>query len=97
VGFYVEGLPGKGKEDFYNFLARYVNPGKTPDPFKVDVDIFTGDGRIIETLQYRKCSAIDFDWYTQDVIFFYQISGKIEAEIRERYTFFCNDFRIELP
>jgi hypothetical protein len=97
VGFYVEGLPGKEKEDFYNFLARYTNPGKTPEPFNVDVDVFTGDGRIIETLQYRKCSAIDFDWYTQDVIFFYQISGKIEEEIRERYTFYCNDYRIELP
>jgi hypothetical protein len=72
-------------------------PTQHAKKFNVDVDVFTGDGTIIETLQYRKCSAIDFDWYTQDVIFFYQISGKVEEEIRERYTFYCNDYRIQLP
>ena len=97
VGFYVEGLPNKGKENLYHFLARYVNPGKTPEPFDVDVDVVTGDGRILETLQYRKCSGIDFNWYRQELIFLYQITGTMEEEIRERYTFYCDGYRIEVP
>jgi len=97
VGFYLEGLPGKGKEELYNFFARYVNPGKTPEPFDVDVDVVTGDGIILETLQYRSCSGIDVDWYTQDLVFLYQITGKVQEEIRERYTFYCDGYRIEVP
>jgi len=94
VGFYVEGLPSKGKENLYHFLARYVNPGKTPEPFNVDVDIITGDG---VTLQYEKCSGIDFGWYRQELIFLYQITGNMEEEIRERYTFYCDGYRIKVP
>ena len=97
VGFYLEGIPGKGKEELYNFLSRYVNPGKTPEPFDVDVEILTGDERILETLQYRSCSAIDFDWYTQDWAFVYQITGKIQPEIRERFTFYCDGYTIKVP
>jgi len=97
VGFYLEGIPSKEKEELYIFFARYVNPGKTPEPFDVDVEILTGDGRILETLQYRSCSAIDFDWYTQDLAFLYQITGKMQEEIRERYTLYCDGYRIEVP
>jgi hypothetical protein len=97
VGFYLESLPSKDREEFYSFIARYVNPGKAPEPFNAHIDVITGDGRVLETLQYTKCSAIDFDWYTQQLTFLYQISNKMEEEIRERYTFYCDGFRIDVP
>jgi len=96
-GFYVEATPDKDKIELYNFLARYVNPGKQPDPIDVDVDVLTGDGRVLETLQYRSCTAIDFDWYTQDFSFLYQITNEIEEEIREKFTFYCDGYTINVP
>jgi hypothetical protein len=95
-GFYVEATPDKDRIELYNFLARYVNPGKQPEPIDVDVDVLTGDGRILETLQYRSCSAIDFDWYTQDFSFLYQITNEIEEEIREKFTFYCDGYTIDV-
>ena len=96
-GFYVEATPDKDKIELYNFLARYVNPGKQPDPIDVDVDVLTGDRRVLETLQYRSCTAIDFDWYTQDFSFLYQITNEIEEEIREKFTFYCDGYTINVP
>jgi hypothetical protein len=96
MGFYVEALPDKSKNDFYNFFVRYVNPGKEPEPIDVDVDILTGDGRVLETLQYRSCTAIDFNLYSQEILFLYQITHKIDEEIREKYTFYCDGFTINV-
>ncbi len=97
VGFYIEALPSKEKEDIYNFFARYINPGKQPIPIDVDVEIITGDGRVIETLQYQDCTAIDFDWYSQQFTFLYQITNQIQEEIREKFTFYCDGYTIEVP
>ena len=95
-GFLIEASPDKDKTEFYNFLARYVNPGKIPDPIDVDVEVLTGDGRVLETLQYRSCTAIDFDWYSQDFSFFYQITNEMEEEIREKFTFYCDGYTIDV-
>ena len=95
-GFFIEATPDKDKIDLYNFLARYVNPGKQPDPIDVDVEVLTGDGRVLETLQYRSCTAIDFDWYSQDFSFLYQITNEIDAEIREKFTFYCDGYTINV-
>jgi len=95
-GFFIEALPDIDRTELYDFLARYVNPGKQPDPIDVDVEILTGDGRILETLQYRSCTAIDFDWYTQDFSFLYQITNEIQQEIREKYIFYCDGYTIDV-
>ena len=96
-GFYIEALPSKDKTELYNFLARYINPGKQPEPIDVDVDILTGDGRILETLQYRSCTAIDLDFYSQEFKFLYQITNEIQNEIREKFTFYCDGYTINVP
>ena len=95
-GFYVEATPDKDRIELYDFLARYVNPGKQPEPIDVDIDVLTGDGRILETLNYSSCSAIGLDWYTQDFSFLYQITNEIEEEIREKFTFYCDGFTIDV-
>jgi len=78
----------------YKFLARYVNPGKTPEPFDVAIDTLLGNGDILHRLHYTKCEAIDFDWYLQDATWLYQFSGKQQEEIRERYTLYCTGFKM---
>ena len=96
VGFYIEATPSKDKTEMYDFLARYVNPGKQPEPIDVDVEVLTGDGRVLETLQYHSCTAVDFDLYSQEFSFLYQITNEIKSEIREKVTFYCDGFTIDV-
>ena len=70
--------------------------GKTPEPIDADVEILTGDSRVLETLQYRSCTAIDFDWYSQDILFIYPITNEMDTEIREKYTFYCDGYTIDV-
>ncbi|MDH3657547.1 MAG: hypothetical protein OEM77_05370 [Nitrosopumilus sp.] len=96
-GFVVESLPQKEKTPIYEFISRYVNPGKTPEPFDVNIDTINGDGTILHRLQYVNCDSIDFWWYLQQANWFYQFSQKEQDEIRERYIFYCEGFGIDFP
>jgi len=96
-GFKLESLPTKEKAPFYKFVSRYINPGKTPEPFDVNIDTITGDGTTLHRLQYTKCSGVDFWWYLQDGTWFYQFSQKQQDEIRERYIFYCDGYGIAFP
>jgi len=96
-GFVLESLPEKEKAPFYKFISRYINPGKTPEPFDVNIDTITGDGTTLHRLQYTNCAGVDFWWYLQDGTWFYQFSQKQQDEIRERYIFYCDGFGIAFP
>ncbi len=97
-GFFVESNPSKDKFEVYEFLARYINPGKPPEPYDVTVDVVTGDGTILYNLKYTKCSAIDLDWYFQDFVTFYELDKEFPAgETRERFTHYCRGFGVEVP
>lgn len=96
-GFVIESLPEKNKASFYEFISRYVNPGKSPEPFDVSLDMVTGDKNILYTLEYTNCGAVDFWWYLQQGTWFYQFSDSGDGEIRERYIFYCNGFGVGFP
>ncbi len=96
-GFFVESNPSVDKAELYQDFARYINPGKAPEPFNVNVDVITGDGTVLHTLKYSKCSAIDLDWYLQDFVFFPALSNIPSPETRERYTHYCTGFWVEVP
>ncbi len=96
-GFVIESLPQKEKAPFYEFVSRYINPGKTPEPFDVNIDTINGDGTILHRLQYVNCDSVDFWWYLQQANWFYQFSQKEQDEIRERYVFYCEGFGIDFP
>jgi len=96
-GFVLESLPEKEKAPFYKFISRYINPGKTPEPFDVNIDTITGDGTTLHRLQYVNCDGVDFWWYLQQGTWFYQFSQKKQDEIRERYIFYCEGIRIDFP
>ncbi|MBA4453969.1 MAG: hypothetical protein H2B05_03390, partial [Nitrosopumilaceae archaeon] len=82
---------------FYDFISRYINPGKTPEPFDVNIHTKNGDSNTLHILQYSNCDAVDFWWYLQQANWYYQFSGKEEDEIRERYIVYCEGFGIEFP
>ena len=96
-GFVIESLPQKEKAPFYEFVSRYINPGKTPEPFDVNIDTINGDGTILHRLQYVNCDSVDFWWYLQQANWFYQFSQKEQDEIRERYIVYCEGFGIDFP
>jgi len=96
-GFLVESNPSKDKLEIYQFLSRYINPGKTPEPFDVDLTLLTGDGTILYTHKYAKCSAVDFDWYVQEKTSYYGLSSIPLPEVRERYTNYCTGYSVEVP
>ena len=96
-GFVIESLPQKEKASFYEFISRYVNPGKTPEPFDVHINTVNGDGTTLHSLQYSNCDAVDFWWYLQQANWFYQFSQKEQDEIRERYVLYCEGFGINFP
>jgi hypothetical protein len=96
-GFMIESLPEKNKASFYEFISRYVNPGKSPEPFDVSLDMITGDDDILYTVQYVNCGAIDFMWYLQQGSWYYQFSESESDEIRERYIFYCEGFGLDFP
>ncbi len=96
-GFLVESNPSKDKLEIYQFLSRYINPGKTPEPFDVDLTLLTGDGIILYTHKYTKCSAVDFDWYVQERTSYYGLSSIPLPEVRERYTNYCNGYTVQVP
>ncbi len=96
-GFVIESLPEKDKALFYDFISRYVNPGKAPEPFDVSLDLITGNDNVLYRLDYANCGAIDFWWYLQQGSWFYQFSGSGDGEIRERYIFYCEGFGVSFP
>ncbi len=96
-GFMIESLPEKNKASFYEFISRYVNPGKSPEPFDVSLDLVTGDDDVLYSVQYVNCGAIDFMWYLQQGSWYYQFSEAEAGEIRERYIFYCEGFGLDFP
>jgi len=95
VGFSLESLPSKDKEEFYHLMSRYVNLGKDPEPFDAKIDLVTGNGNIVQSWQYTTCQAIDFDNYLQDNLLFFTMNGqKGISEIREKSVFDCNGFSV---
>ena len=96
VGFTMESLPSKDKEDYYQFLQQYVNLGKEPEPFDATIDVVNGNGNILQTWQYRDCSLDDFDYYLQDNLLYFTMTGKKAAsEIRDKSKFACVGFSVD--
>jgi len=96
-GFIIESLPSKDKKELYDFLSRYVNPGKKPELFDVNIDVLTGDGTILQTLEYTGCEAVDLEVFLEQKSWIYSYSGKNQAELREKYSFFCDGHLVNVP
>ena len=91
-------LPQLGSSRYpLRVLVGYINAGKPPEPFYANVDVLTGDKTVLHTLKFTKCSAIDFDWYYQEFIFFPTLTGVPNPETRERYTLYCEGLTVAVP
>ena len=96
LGFTLESLPSKDKEGYYQFLSSYVNPEKEPEPFDVNIDLLTGNGKVIQTWNYVDCDLKKFDSYLQDSLLFFTFNGKSAvSEIRDKQFFECVGFNVD--
>jgi len=96
LGFSLESLPSKDKEEYYRFLSSYVNPGKEPEPFDVNIDLVTGDGKVIQTWNYVDCDLEKFDSYLQNSLLFLTFNGESAvSEIRDKQFFECVGFHVD--
>ncbi|MDE1769995.1 MAG: hypothetical protein KGI28_05525, partial [Thaumarchaeota archaeon] len=94
--FYLESLPSKGKDQFYQLVNSYVNPGgNTPQPFDASVSLTSGDGSVIQTWRYTKCDITQYQPYFQNVIIVNMFTEKFQPEIRERAIFQCSGLSLD--
>ena len=95
--FLLESLPSPDKRDLYIGLNNWMKRGQSLTPFDVSIDVISGDGRIIQTWHYLKCSPTGYGTFLQDVTFIYQFTEQKKSEIRERVTFSCQGIDLEVP
>jgi hypothetical protein len=95
--FYLESLPSKDKENFYMILAMYVNPGKSPEPFDVTVDIVAGDTTLLQSWQYFGCDIVGYEAFLADSIISLKFNAALVPEIRDNALFVCEGFHFETP
>ena len=94
--FYLESMPSKDKDQFYQLVNSYVNLGdKTPQPFDASVDLTSGDGSIIQTWKYTKCNISQYQPYSQIVVIVNTFTEKFQPEIRERTIFQCSGLSLD--
>ena len=78
--FSLSSTPSKDKIEFYDIVARTINPGKSPELFDVTIDVLAGDNSTIISVNYAKCEITDYLPFTQDFLLFYQFSDTIDRK-----------------
>ncbi|QUC65082.1 hypothetical protein NsoK4_02095 [Nitrosopumilus sp. K4] len=97
--FLLESVPSLDKKEFYQFIKDSLddkNPLKK-EQINISIDIYSGNGKLIETLEYDKCSLGEYFVHAVDSLGKIQfIEGKDNIEIREVTKFFCQSFTLSL-
>jgi len=95
--FLLESLPSVDKQDVYRGIDKWMRKSAPVTPFDVDIDVMSGDGRVIQTWAYQKCEPTAYGTFLQDVIFYYQFVDQDKSEIRERVIFYCAGVSLLIP
>ncbi len=95
--FFLKSLPSKDKAILYQLVDEFVNPGRPPAQYNVDVDILAGDGTIIQTWDYAECKILDYVTFLDSDKDTYRFGDADEAEIREIFLWECSGFIFRVP
>jgi hypothetical protein len=87
--FVLESLPAKDKKIFYDFISRYVNPGKTPELFDALIEILDGNGESIESWVYRGCEVTYYGPFFDNSLLLLKYHGSWLSEYRDKTVFEC--------
>ena len=100
ANFLLESVPSKDKKPFYSMIQKSLESKNTllkNKGMNIFIDIFSGDGEVIETLEYSNCDVTEYFVHGVDSkgkIFFSEDDGTVE--IREVTKFECVSFSIEV-
>jgi hypothetical protein len=83
------GLPNIHHKDTYQFIGRYVNPGKAPEPIDMRFDTVTGDGTVLYSTTYSDCAIKDSSVYLSDNIAVIKYTPGLKSEIRGQAVANC--------
>jgi len=98
--FLLESLPSKDKKPYYELLKRSIEDKRaesTDNKIHISIDLYSGDGEIIQSLEYRECKVTEYFVHGVDSkgkIFFTEEDGTVE--IREVSKFSCVSFTLNL-
>jgi hypothetical protein len=98
--FLLESVPSKDKKPFYLLVKKSLEDKSHIDKknlLDISIDIFSGDGEIIETLVYKQCSVTEYFVHGIDskgTILFLEDDGSVE--IREVTKFQCVSLTLDL-
>ncbi len=100
TNFLLESVPSKDKKPFYKLVKASIedkNTRKTDKKIDVEIDLYSGDGEIILTLEYSGCTVTEYFIHGVDSkgkIFFLEEDGTVE--IREVTKFSCTGFTLNI-
>lgn len=96
--FQLADLPSKDKTSYYQWLhasidsmAAQTDSQPTAD---ITIDLYTGDGTLLNSLEYDKCNLNTYSVYTQDSTQTYTLSGEKDSEFIEYANFVCQGFHL---
>jgi len=98
--FLLESVPSKDKKPYYSLVKKSLDATGTNLKNKgmnVAIDVFSGNGELIETLKYTKCDVTEYFVHgidTRGKIFFVENEGTVE--IREVTKFACVSLTLEI-
>ena len=98
--FLLESLPSIDKKPFYQLLKKSIEDKRaesSDNRMHISIDLFSGDGQIIQSLEYRECKVTEYFVHGVDSkgkIFFSEEDGTVE--IREVSKFACVSFTLNL-
>jgi hypothetical protein len=98
--FLLESVPSKDKRPYYELLKKSIEDKRgesTDNRIHVSIDLFSGDGEMIQSLEYRDCKVTEYFVHGVDSkgkIFFIEEDGTVE--IREVSKFSCVSFTLNL-
>ncbi len=101
--FRLDDLPSKDKAQFYQFLnvgvssAQNSQSNSNMPQFDVLINLYTGDGTLLHTLEYDKCSVVNYWVYTDSNKMDYRMSSDDQAEDREASVYLCQGYHLVFP
>jgi len=87
--FYLESLPSKDNQWYYQLMSKYINAGKVPEPFEVTVSVITGDATTLQNWKYSHCQVLLYKTYYEDTLVLRKFTDTFYPEYRDRTIFQC--------
>ena len=102
--FQLVDLPSKDKTQFYQLVSTSIqilgtnNNNQEINPvFDTKIDLITGDGTLLYTLEYDQCQVNAYWVYDDSNKQDYRMASEDQSEYREVTNFVCQGYHLDLP